>query len=375
MLQALSFALKDLLHDRSRSLLSVIGLAVVVASYLVLLALANALGGALQATAVSRNLVVIQNDVIDPSDAVLEPQVIQAAQALIPEMVSRVSPLVVRHMRIGGRVVQLRAAAVEDWQPVYHLALVQGSWPSQEDEVAVGEGLALSNGWQVGSTVTIFGSQFRIAGIFRSPSIVFASLWMPVQSYWAVFNEQSRYQALTVQAAAGVDAERLLRRLQDDPRLSERYAVYFEDSYSSRNMRALQDLSSLMKIASAAALLGIVLGVYNASAMSSVERSREIGILRGIGFSHPAVQRLLWLRVTVLALAAYACGVGLAFLFLASQNALAPLIILSVPFTLRLSPAMLLGGLAWAAGLSLAGGWLSTRRLLRRQVTDLLRGT
>lgn len=369
---ALGFALEDLLHDRSRSLLSIAGLAVVVASFIILTSLANALAGALSATSLSRNLLVIQNDVIDPSDAVLDAQALQAVQELVPEWASRASALVFRHTRVGGHVVQLRAADQADWQPVHRLELLQGAWPTRQGEVIAGEGLALANGWQVGMQVHIFGSPFRISGIFRSPGIAFASVWMPIEAFWVLFDRQRSYQAVVVQAAPGVDAEALLVRLQKDPRLAQQYAVYFEDSYTSRNIRALQDLSSLMSIASGVALLGIVFGVYNASSLSSVERSREIGILRGIGFARRTVQRFLWLRALVLALLAYIFGMGMATLFLAGQQAFSPLIVLGVPFVLRLTPGMWLAALLWVSGLSLLGAWLSTRGMFHQRVTELL---
>ena len=213
MLTSLRFVLKDMLHDRGRTALSIIGLAVVIGCYYLLVSLSSALASSLDRNTISRNLIVIQNDSIDPSDAVLEPQVIQAAQELIPDLVSRISPIVFRHTRVGGQVVQLRAAALDDWQPIYHLTLLKGAWPVHDREVLVGEGLALSNNWQVGSSVQIFGSDFTISGICRSPGIAFASVWMPIDTFWTLFDTNHNYQALFVQAAVGVDAETLRVKL------------------------------------------------------------------------------------------------------------------------------------------------------------------
>ena len=370
---ALGMVLKDMLHDRSRVALSVTGLAVVIGSYFILVALSGALSSSLDTTTLSRNLIVIQNDLIDPSDAVIEPQVIQAAQELIPGTISRISPVVFRHTRVGGQVVQLRAAALEDWQPIHHLALLQGSWPSHDREVVVGEGLSLSNAWQVGSTVQIFGSDFTISGIFRSPGIAFASVWMPVETFWRLFDTQHHYQAMFLQAAVGVDPETVRTRLQSDPRLASNYTVYFEDNYSRHNIRALQDMSSLMSLASGIALLGIVFGVFNATTMSSVERGRELGILLGIGFSHARVRGLLWVRSILQALLAYGLGLTAALVYVFTQQATAPLVVLGVPFDLRITAWMSVTGLGWVVGLAFLGAWLSTRRMFNLRVVELLR--
>ena len=372
MLTALWFIFKDMLHDRSRTSLSVIGLAVVIASYFILYALSGALAGSLRATTVSRNLIVIQNDMIDPSDAILDPQVIEVAKSLMPDSISRISPIVFRHTRVSDHVVQLRAAAQEDWEPIHHLVLLKGAWPSQDQEVVVGEGLALSNAWEVGSTVKIFGSEFSISGIFRSPGIAFASVWMPIDTFWALFDTSHNYQALFVQVAVGVDPELVLNRLQDDPQLADRFAVYFEDNYSRHNIRALQDMSSMMSIVGWVALLGIVFGVFNATTLSTIERSRELAILLGVGFSHLTVRRLIWLRSTLQALFAYGIGLLAALLYLASQRVAAPIIILGVPFEMKVTLIMAVVGLVWVIALALVGAWLSTRRMFNLRVVELL---
>jgi len=372
MLQVLRFSLADMLHDRSRTLLSITGLAVVVASYFILFASGRAFSSYLNVTTVSRNLIVIQNDMIDPSVAFLEPQVIQAAQDLIPATIRRVSPIVFRHTRVGEHLVQLSATAVQDWEPVYHLVLLKGAWSGKGREIVVSEGIALANAWQVGQLVQIFGSSFSISGIFRSPGTAFASVWMPIETFRALFDTQRGYQGLFVQPAVGVDPDTVRLRLQNDPRLADGYAVYFEDNYTRRKFQTLKDLSSMMTVMSGVALLGIVFGIFNAATLSTVERGRELGILLGIGFSHRTVRRLMLVRSILQGLLAYGVGLAAADLFFTSQQAFAPLVILGLPFSLKITPDMAASGLAWVIALALLGAWLSTRTLFKLRVVALL---
>lgn len=372
MLLALRFSFRNMLHDRSRTLLSITGLSVVIASYFILSALAGAFSSYLNITTVSRNLIVIQNDLIDPSDATLEPQVIQAAQELIPGTISRISPIVFRHTRVGENVVQLRAVAEQDWEPVFHLVLLKGAWPTNDNEVVVGEGISLANAWEVGSVVQVFGCNFRVSGIFRSPGTAFASVWMPIHTFWSLFDTQHGYQAMFVQAAVGVDPETVRSRLQNDPRLANSYAVYFEDNYTHRNIQALKDFSSMMTIVSGIALLGIIFGIFNATTLSTIERSRELGIMLGIGFSHRTVRRFILIQFTLQGLLAYGVGLAAAWLYVVSQQALAPFFILGLPFSLKITPGMAASSLAWVVGLAFLGAWLSTRRLFNLRVVELL---
>jgi ABC-type lipoprotein release transport system permease subunit len=372
MLAALRFSLADMLHDRSRTLLSVTGLAVVITSYFTLIALARAFSSYLNAPNLSSNLIVIQNDMVDPTDAFLAPQVIQAAQDLIPATVRRISPLVFRHMRVGEHVVQLRAAAEQDWEPVYHLVLQKGVWPGNDREIVVSAGLAQASGWEVGSSVPIFGSSFSISGIFRAPGTAYASVWMPIQTYWALFDTQRGYQVLFIQPAVGIDPDTLRLALQNAPALADGYAVYFEDYYTRRNLQVFKDVSSLMTIISGVALLGIVFGVFNAAALSIVERGRELGILLGIGFSHRSVHRFVLVRSILQGLLAYGLGLAAACLFFASQRAFAPLFILGLPFSLKITSGIAASGLAWVVALVYLGSWLSTRRLMNLSVVAVM---
>ena len=132
--------------------------------------------------AVTRNLVVIQPDAIDHHDAILDPSALEAARALGPDWVERVSPVMFRRVLVGDHLVQLRASPLSDWQTFFQLTLLEGHWPAAADEIAAGEGTARANGWTVGTRLRIYGSDFRISAIFRSPGTLFASLWMPLDA-------------------------------------------------------------------------------------------------------------------------------------------------------------------------------------------------
>lgn len=378
MLLALRLSAEDLLRDRSRTLLSIIGLSVVIAGYFILSALSGALSSYLSNTTISRNLIVIQKDLLDASDAKIEPQVIEAARDLIPRSVSRISPNNFRHTRLDGHVVQLRASDPQDWEPVYHLVLVKGTWPGDDDllsksQIAAGEGIALTNNWQVGSEVEIFGTQFKISGIFRAPGSAFASVWMPSKTFMKLFDLQRGYQSLLVLVAAGADPEVVRTQLENDPRLGGAYAVYFEDDYTQRGLQFLKDLSSLITISSLVALLGITFGIFNAVNLSTAEHGYEIGILLGIGFSQRSVRSFLLVRFTLLGLLAYGVGLTIAVLYTTSQQIFNPLFVLGFPLVLKITPEMALSGFCLVFTLALLSAWFSTRRLFGLRIVELLR--
>lgn len=373
MLLSLRFALLDLLHDRRRGLPSLVGLAVTLFTFLLLSALAEAASAFLGNLSGGLNLVIVRADLLDPAEDSLPPDVLEAALALDESRVSRVAPLIFRHTRLNDRVVQLRAADFAAWQPVFHLQLVRGQWPQPFDEIIIGEGLAQLSGLDVGKQVQIFGRDFSIAGIFRAPGSIFASIWMPLESAQALFGPQRGYQALFLQAAPDADLLALKADLQNDPRLAGEYAVYLEDTYTHQNLDRMRGFSDLMKLASLLAILGIVFGVSNTVTLSLVERSRDLGILLGLGFSASSLVGLVWVRFVLLSLFAYLLGAGLALAYTFFQGIFAPFFVLELPVRLEITPAILLEGLAWMLFLSLLGAALATRGFARQRVVTLLR--
>jgi putative ABC transport system permease protein len=368
----LSLVVKDMRHDFGRTLLTVIGLAVVVFSYFLLTALAESVNEI--SVGVSRNLILVEASIIDPSDSNLDPQSIQAVQELVPSLISRISPTIFRHLRVAGRVVALRAAPLADWEATYHLSLLAGHWPQATDEVTVGESLAQASGWHLGSTLDIYGSRFRISGIFRSSGMVIASVWMPLEVAQDLFAPRREVQAITMQVAPEADAEEVRSRLQDDPRLGSRYTVFMEDSYTRHNNQAFRDLNALGLALGSIALLVVILGTYTATQLSLVERNREIGILRALGFSRGMVGRTLLARALLQGLLAFTVGLAAAWAYTAYRHIIDPMIVLGYSLWMEITLHQVLVGLAWTSGWAGLGAWLSTRSMTMASAGDLLRG-
>jgi putative ABC transport system permease protein len=373
MLPALRFIWLDLLHDRNRALLSVLGLAVVVFSFVILASLAESIASHLDNITQTYNLIIIRADIFDPAEDRLDPQVIEAARALIGPQVERISPVVFRHTRLNGRIAQLRSAEMQDWQPVFHLRLVSGNWPSHPAEILLGEGLAHAHALTVGDSVEIFGRNFSISGIFRAPGASFASVWMPLEAAWELFGTERGYQAIFVQVAADADLVGVKSQLENDPRLKNNYAVYLENNYTRQYFERAKGFRDLMQIASLLSLVGIIFGVGNTTMLGIIERSHDLGILRAVGFSPHVLTRLIWARTLLISLFAFALGVGLAGVYVSAQQMLTPFSVLGLPLSLKITPTIVISGLTWVVILSVAGSWFATLGFSKRHVIELIR--
>ena len=78
------FVANDLIHDRWRSLLTVLSLAVVVVGYLLLASLAQAFAEFGKQSQVTGNLVIVSAEALDPTEGSLSEDVLRTAQQVAP---------------------------------------------------------------------------------------------------------------------------------------------------------------------------------------------------------------------------------------------------------------------------------------------------
>jgi hypothetical protein len=364
---------KDLLYQRGQTILNVLGLAIVIFSYLILAALAQTLEGLVKENRLSRNLIVIQADVIDPSDADLDEIVLRVAAELRPDFISQASPVIFRHILINDHLVQLRATPRDDLATVFRYVVIEGEYPKNDGEAMVGEGAVRAFGWGLDTSLRIYGRDFRVSGIFRSPGTMYASVWLPLETAQALFAPRRSSQFLFVQVTPGVDAGEVLGKLQDDPRLKGRYTVYFEENYTRRNTQIIKDLASLLRVVSMIALLGLSFGAYNATSLSIAERGREAAILRALGFEPGTIRLFLLVRALWIGLFAWVAGLGMTIVFASYQASNNPLFVYGVPMIYQVTPTNALAGLVWVAVLTLLGAWLASGQFLAASVQEVLR--
>ncbi len=72
---AFYFLMADIRHDRTKTLLTLLGLSAVVFCYFLMGALSNSLGDFYSAGPTGQNLIIIQSELIDPTDARMDVEV------------------------------------------------------------------------------------------------------------------------------------------------------------------------------------------------------------------------------------------------------------------------------------------------------------
>jgi ABC-type antimicrobial peptide transport system permease subunit len=366
-----TFTLRDLFHDGWRSLLTIISLAVVVVSYLLLAALSQAYLTFGNQTQISTNLMIIDANALDPMESYLPESVLQAAAQIAPTQILATFPSLFRHLDIQGHILQIRAVPLEDLQNRLSLTLLKGSWPVGVQQMVVTDGLIQVTSWKIGTIANIYGKDFQVTGIVRSGGSQFASVWMTYAEGLSLFGSANGFQIGYVQLTPSVDAEKVRAMLQSDPRINAHAAVYLETSLANRYNQVNQNLLNLSLVQAAISLLAITFGTFNATRLSLTERGHEILLLHILGFTQTKLRLFLFARSLFLTLAAYLVGWSIAWAFITYQGLHAPISIQAAPLILSLPASSSLLGLFLSISFAFLGVWLTTGSLSRRELSAL----
>lgn len=368
----LRLAVRDLTSDPLRTLFSVVGIAVVLTAVLLLNAMAFGLSDFLDTAPISTNLIILDSSFLDPSDSLIPDHLSASLLNWTPAPIQLISPVFYRQMRVDERVVQLRAAPPDHWQPVYHMLLVEGRWPDAPDEIVVGEGAARGYGWQLGQQLIIYGESFTVSGIFRAPGTGFSALWMLPEAAQQLFGAGYSIQVLTLMLAPGVDPSLVRDELEGSQLLAGQFSVFLEDQYTRRNGQLARDLYHLLTVIGMLGMLAVPLSSYCLTLLNLAERSRALAVLRAVGFTNQAVYAFSVSRTLLVAFAAYLLGLLGAGAFIAARQAQGTIFVIGFPFAFTLTHMHALVFLTITLVFSLFGAWFSGRRVLHMSILDLI---
>ncbi len=351
---ALALLVKDMTRDGWRTFITVINLSVFLCCYFCLAAVAKAASAFGTQEEDRSSLMVIQNNVFDPGDSILTEEQFQPIRELMPGMVNAVSPMIFRLLKIESQLIQVRAAPLADLEPVYHLELISGNWPAGENEAVIGTGTAAMTGWKVGKTIRVFGRDFVITGVISSPGTKSSAVWIDLAAAENLFGTSGVYQFAWANVAPGMNAEEVQAILQKDPRLVDRYQVYFVDHLYEQYTRALNDVAGISSVLVLISLIMVMFGTYGSIYLTLAERARELTILRAIGFSSRSIRDILTARTLMQVIAAFITSWILSILILKYLSNVYPIVVHAILLEVNITPGMFLIGML----LALLFGWI-----------------
>lgn len=372
MFRYVHLVLGDISHYRLRSALTIGGIAVVVAVFVVLSASATGMGQAIVGTQGSpRNLALVDKGIVDFCQGSISAGLVAKLRRW--PGIAYVSPMVHMVLQINGRLTQVRTVPLDSYQVVEGAEIIAGEGLRRGNYAIVGEYLARINGWQPGDTVKIADTELEILGIFRAPGSLNTELWLTVEDGERLFRREGSYSIVVVQAEPDQDVQALAAALRKNRSIARQVDIAPERVVYDKMNESFRQVEQAMQAVSILALLVIVFGIFNVISLVTSEKTREIGVLKAIGLSRREVTGVYLLEGLLLAAAGYLVGLALGAAVVTWLATSATISFASIPLTPVLTPRMVGLSAGLSTLLSLAGAWWPARSSAAIPVVEALR--
>jgi len=386
----LSYSVRSAFQRRTRTLLTVAVMALVVLAVTVMLSLATGIQRTLVTTGEPDNFIVLRKGATNDGASMVPIEAYQTVRYFPGIAIDPASgePLVSPEMVVqpffyradGGREnVLVRGIRPMAFAVHRNVRIVAGRAPrSSAGEALVGRGVAARYpGAVLGGDIRFGRREWKVVGILDAGGSSFESeVWVDATDLW---NDANRavYSGLRVKLASSTEAASFVRRVESDGRLAleakPEIDYYREQSESSSFLFGLTaGLALIMGV-------GASFGAMNTMFAAVSSRTTEIGTLRALGFSQRSILVSFVSESLAIALAGFVIGTLAAVAATAAMTAVMNGVAVNLStfstatVGLRVSAGNALAAFVLATLLGLAGGLLPARRAARLSPVDALR--
>ncbi len=380
----LTFVLINLRYRLARTLLTAGGIAVAIATAVILLGVSHDFQESALASLTSGGveILVVQEGVLDQLSSDLDATLADRIREI--SGVSGVSPgllELIDYSKSGdSKSSNVISVLVQGWEPgtflLDELTFIEGApYTSDDDKVAIlGKTLAQNIDKHVGDTVVVQREKFKVVGVYQSYNVFEnGALTVPLKQLQEVMFRENSATGFSVRldhsAMGDATTEDICQKidalLNDEGRSYGVSAMptqeYISNSVYLKTAHAMAWLTSLIAVAVGS------FGMLNTMLMSVIERIREISILRAIGWRRGRIVRMIMGECVFISLIGALTGSVIAVLFtwwLSTVPAVSGFIRGNVALDV-------LGiGLALAIGVALVGGAYPAYQASRLQPSE-----
>jgi putative ABC transport system permease protein len=381
-----SYNLRSMIVRKGTAAMTAGGIAMVVAVFVMTLALAQGFRQTLVASGSPQNAIVLRKGataetssaVMRPDVPIVEslPQVARGADGrplASPEFLT-----VIALPRISDDQpanVPVRGVGPKAFEVRDTLKFVEGRrFAPGMREINVGKAaVGRFKGLTLGSDVKFGSATWHVVGIFTANDASFESeIWGDADLFMAAFQRQG-YQSMTIKLDDPSMFEAFKAAVAGDPRLY--LEPQREQEYYAEQSRALTTVIRVFgTFVTLILAIGAVFGAMNTMYAAVAYRTREIGTLRALGFPPSRIVMAFLAESIALAVLGGVLGCLLALPIHGLSTGTTNFSSFSeVAFKFRITPALLAGGVIFSALMGAVGGLLPAIRAARIPVARALR--
>jgi putative ABC transport system permease protein len=375
------FVLKNIMQRKARSALTLIGVAIAVAAVVALVGIADGFERSFRALYEKHgvDLMVVRAGAAERISSSLPEQVGEQIRQL--PGVAVVSPGLMDV--VAFEEANLPSVPLQGWAADSFLfdglKMSAGRRLESGDDRAVMLGVILAKnlGKKSGDTVEIAGQQLKVVGIFESYNVLLdGGAVLLIHALQRLMDRPNQVTGFQVVLADSADKKASIEQVRRDinalrtPK-GRPWGIEARPTEDYVNTTSQIQVSRAMAwMTSAIALLIGAVGVLNTMIMSVLERTREIGILRAIGWRKSRVVRLILYESLLLSMAG--AGVGIVGAILLTHGlTLWPMV--SGFIRGDVAPAVMVQGFVIALAVGLIGGVYPAYRAAHLSPTEAFR--
>ncbi|HEX6436901.1 MAG TPA: ABC transporter permease [Candidatus Binatia bacterium] len=383
----LKYILRSSSSRRLTTVITILGIALVVFVFTAVLMMANGVEKTLRSTGSDDNLIVVRKAAMSEIMSILDrdaasivsnmPQIASFADGR--PMSSKEAVVIINLNKIGAPGISnviVRGVEPAAFPLRPQVKMVQGRmfrWGARE--VIVGAGITHRfEGAQIGEKMKFGGDLWTVVGIFEAAGSGFESeAWGDSNQIMDAF-KRSSFSTVTMRLKQPDDLSEIAAAFESDNRLqyfaAKREKKFFEEQ-SEMMAKFIRILGIFVTVIfSTGATIGAMITMYGAVA----NRTVEIGTLRALGFFRRSILLAFLGESFVLSLAGGIVGLGLAsvlqFFSISTLNFGS---FSELAFSFALSPSIIITSLGFSLLMGLIGGFLPALRAARLNIIQALR--
>ena len=369
---------------RVGTIMTALGIGLTVSIVITMMALVNGLDSTFVDTGHESHLVVIRDGSLNEVNSYFNRDLYQTVRLLpgiaVDEnnepMATGEIVVIINHPRVTGEAsnVMVRGTSTMGFKLRPEARLVQGRWFERGlREIVVSESLSKRfQNMRLGETLHMSRSDWKVVGIFNAGGTAYDSeVWADVEEI-AQDWDRPIYASILLQAADTAAFKDIRQRIADDRRIHLQaipQKEYFrEQTVSSVGIKALGVFIALVMG------VGSCFAAMNMMYAAVMSRSKEVATLRALGFSRWSILSSFMIESVILALFGGLLGCLMALPLHGISTGTANFVTFSeVLFHFRITPKILLWGIAFATMVGILGGGLPARRASRISLIEALR--
>jgi putative ABC transport system permease protein len=219
---------------------------------------------------------------------------------------------------VDGEPSFLAAFDAEPMSEVLALKIVSGDLDTGDNGLLVEREHAAGAGWAPGDTVTIGlpagPVDMPIAGVFEGSPLIGADLVLPLAAAEAggITPVDS---FVYINRAAGADAASVSGAINQVVAGLPTVTVKDQAAFAAEQRAPVDQLLAIIYALLGLAVIIAVLGIVNTLALSVIERTREVGLLRAVGMSRRQLRSMVRLESVAIAVLGAVLGIVLGLIF------------------------------------------------------------